>query len=63
MKRFPKENQEKVVEIVDFYMQYVTDEHYMIREMLEYAWNCMSKWTIDDYLETVRERKKNEQVR
>jgi hypothetical protein len=52
------EQQEKdIQEIVDFYMQFVTGEHFSIRESLEYFWKCMSDYTIEDYLIVVRERK------
>ena len=55
------EQQEKdIQEIVDYYMTFVTGEHYSIKEGLEYFWKCMSDYTIEDYLETVRERKLQE---
>ena len=46
-----------VQEIVDFYMQFVTGEHHSIKEYLEYFWKCMNDYTIENYLQTVRERK------
>jgi hypothetical protein len=49
-----------IQEIVDFYMQFVTGEHFSIRESLEYFWKCMNDYTIEDYLKTVRERKASE---
>ena len=55
------EQQEKdIKEIVDFYMQYVTDFHSEIEECMKYSWDCMSDGTIEDYLEIVRERKAQE---
>lgn len=49
-----------IQEIVDFYMQFVTGEHFSIRESLEYFWKSMSDYTIEDYLVVVRERKAQE---
>jgi hypothetical protein len=52
------EQQEKdIQEIVDYYMQFVTGEYHSIRESVEYFWRCMSDYTIEDYLELVRQRK------
>jgi predicted DNA-binding protein len=52
------EQQEKdIQEIVDYYMQFVTGEYHSIRESIEYYWQCMSDYTIEDYLEIVRQRK------
>ena len=55
------EQQEKdIQEITDYYMQFVTSEYHTIRECIEYFWLCMSDYTIEDYLQTVRERKAQE---
>jgi hypothetical protein len=55
------EQQEKdIQEIVDYYMQFVTGEYHSIRESVEYFWRCMSDYTIEDYLELVRQRKAQE---
>jgi hypothetical protein len=52
------EQQEKdIQEIVEYYMQFVTGEYHSIRESIEYFWRCMSDYTIEDYLELVRQRK------
>jgi hypothetical protein len=52
------EQQEKdIEEIVEYYMQFVTGEYHSIRESVEYFWRCMSDYTIEDYLELVRQRK------
>jgi hypothetical protein len=52
------EQQEKdIQEIVEYYMQFVTGEYHSIRESIEYYWQCMSDYTIEDYLEIVRQRK------
>jgi hypothetical protein len=52
------EQQEKdIQEIVEYYMQFVTGEYHSIRESIEYFWRCMSDYTIEDYLEIVRQRK------
>jgi hypothetical protein len=56
-RKFTKQQEKDMQEIVDFYMQYVTGEHYSIRESLEYFWKCMSDYTIEDYAEIVREKK------
>ena len=56
MKRRPKELQKNIKEVVDFYMQSVVNYQNEIREGLEYYLSCMSVSTIDDYLETVRNR-------
>jgi hypothetical protein len=56
MNRRPKQLQKDIREIVDFYMLSVTDYHSEIREMLEYAWSCMSAGTIEDYLELIKDR-------
>lgn len=58
MKEKSKQIQDQIKEIVDFYMDYVTEHKSEIRESLEYSWNCMTDWTIKDYLETVNEHKK-----
>jgi hypothetical protein len=58
-RKFTKQQEKDMKEIVDFYMQYVTGEHYSIRESLEYFWKCMSDYTIEDYLEVAREGKAN----
>lgn len=55
--RRPKEVQKMIDEIVAFYMRYVTAFRNEIEESLEYSWSCMSKETIEDYLDTVRERR------
>ena len=57
MNRRPKELQKNIREIVDFYMQSVTDYRDEIREGMEYYWSCMSAGTIEDYLEVVRSRR------
>ena len=57
MDRRPKQLQKDIREIVDFYMQSVTDYHSEIREGMEYYWSCMSAGTIEDYLEIVRSRR------
>jgi hypothetical protein len=55
------EQQEKdIQEIVEYYMQFVTGEYHSIRESIEYFWRCMSDYTIEDYLELVRQRKAQE---
>jgi hypothetical protein len=55
------EQQEKdIQEIVDYYMRFVTGEYHSIRESIEYYWQCMSDYTIEDYLEIVRKRKEQE---
>jgi hypothetical protein len=55
------EQQEKdIQEIVEYYMQFVTGEYHSIRESIEYFWRCMSDYTIEDYLEIVRQRKAQE---
>ena len=59
-RKFTKQQEKDMKEIVDFYMQYVTGEHYSIKESLEYFWKCMSDYTIEDYVEIVRERKAKE---
>ena len=59
-RKFTKQQEKDIEEIVDFYMQYVTGEHDSIRESLEYSWKCMSDGTIEDYLEIVREEKAKE---
>ena len=58
-RKFTKQQEKDMKEIVDFYMQYVTGEHFSIRESLEYFWKCMSDYTIEDYLEVAREGKAN----
>lgn len=55
--RRPKDIQLMIDEIVDFYMRFVVAHQPEIREHLEYSWSCMSRGTIEDYLETVRERR------
>jgi len=60
MDRVSKKTKEKIKEIVDFYMQYVTDYHSEIEGHLTYHWHCMSNGSIDDYLDIVRERKEKE---
>lgn len=55
------EQQEKdIQEITDYYMTFVTGEYHSIRESIEYFWKCMNDYTIEDYLNTVRERKAQE---
>jgi predicted DNA-binding protein len=55
------EQQEKdIQEIVDYYMRFVTGEYHSIRESIEYYWQCMSDYSIEDYLEIVRKRKEQE---
>jgi hypothetical protein len=56
-RKFSEQMEKDIQEIVDYYMQFVTSEHFSIRESLEYFWKCMSDGTIEDYLEIVRERK------
>ena len=56
-RKMSKQMEKDIQEIVDFYMQFVTGEHFSIRESLEYFWKCMNDYTIEDYLKTVRERK------
>lgn len=55
--RRPSDIQRMIDEIVDFYMRFVVAHQPEIREHLEYSWSCMSRGTIEDYLETVRERR------
>lgn len=55
--RRPSDIQRMIDEIVDFYMRFVVAHQPEIREHLEYSWGCMSRGTIEDYLETVRERR------
>ena len=56
-RKFTKQQEKDMKEIVDYYMQFVTGEKFSIRESLEYFWKCMSDYTIEDYVEIVRERK------
>jgi len=56
-RKFTKQQEKDMKEIVDYYMKFVTGEKYSIRESLEYFWKCMSDYTIEDYVEIVRERK------
>jgi hypothetical protein len=56
-RKMSEQMEKDIQEIVDFYMQFVTGEHFSIRESLEYFWKCMNDYTIEDYLKTVRERK------
>jgi len=58
-RKFTKQQEKDMKEIVDYYMQFVTGEHFSIRESLEYFWKCMSDYTIEDYLEVAREGKAN----
>jgi hypothetical protein len=53
------ERKEKIKKIVDFYMTFPEGHERCIREMLEYHWNCMSDYSIDDYVEVVEEESKN----
>jgi hypothetical protein len=53
------ERNEKIKKIVDFYMTFPEGHERCIREMLEYHWNCMSDYSIDDYVEIVEEESKN----
>lgn len=55
--RRSKKTQHMIDEIVDFYMRFVVAHQPEIRNHLEYSWSCMSQGTIEDYLETVRERR------
>ena len=59
-RKFTEQQEKDIQEIVDFYMQYVTDFHSEIEENIEYSWKCMSDGSIADYLEIVRERKAQE---
>ena len=59
-RKFTKQQEKDMKEIIDYYMQFVIDEHYSIRESLEYFWKCMSDYTIEDYVEIVHERKAQE---
>jgi hypothetical protein len=59
-RKFTKQQEKDMKEIVDYYMQFVTGEKFSIRESLEYFWKCMSDYTIEDYVEIVRERKAQE---
>jgi hypothetical protein len=59
-RKMSEQMEKDIQEIVDFYMQFVTGEHFSIRESLEYFWKCMNEYTIEDYLKTVRERKASE---
>ena len=56
-RKFTKQQEKDIEEIVDFYMQFVTNYQEEVRECYEYFWKCMSDGTIEDYLETVQERK------
>ncbi len=55
--RRPKEVQTMIDEIVGFYMTFVTHHRGVIQESLEYSWSCMSKGTIEDYLDSIREER------
>jgi hypothetical protein len=60
MKRHRKlsEQMEKnIQEIVDFYMQFVTQYQEPVKDYYEYYWRCMSDGSIEDHLQTVRKRK------
>ena len=59
-RKMSEQMEKDIQEIVDFYMQFVTGEHFSIRESLEYSWKCMNDYTIEDYLKIVRERKASE---
>lgn len=52
--RRPKDVQAMIDEIVGFYMAFVTHHRGVIQESLEYSWSCMSKETIEEYLDIVR---------
>lgn len=54
------ERKEKIKKIVDFYITFPQGHERCIREMLEYHWNCMSDYTLDDYVEMVEEESKKE---
>ena len=56
-RKFTKQQEKDMKEIVDFYMQFVTNYQEEVRECYEYFWKCMSDGTIEDYVEIVRERK------
>ena len=56
-RKMSEQMEKDIQEIVDFYMQFVTGEYHSIRESLEYFWKCMNDYTIEDYLQTVREQK------
>lgn len=56
-RKISEQMEKDIQEITDFYMNYVTGEYHTIRESIEYFWKCMSDYTIEDYLQTVRERK------
>jgi hypothetical protein len=56
-RKISKQQEKDVQEIVEYYMQFVTGEYHSIRESIEYYWQCMSDYTIEDYLEIVRQRK------
>ncbi len=52
---------EQIKKIVDFYMTFPQGHERCIREMLEYHWECMSDYTLDDYVEIVEEESKNKE--
>jgi hypothetical protein len=56
-RKISKQQEKDIQEIVEYYMQFVTGEYHSIRESIEYYWQCMSDYTIEDYLEIVRQRK------
>jgi hypothetical protein len=56
-RKISEQMEKDIQEIVDYYMQFVTGEYHTIKESMEYFWKCMSDYTIEDYLQTVRERK------
>ncbi len=55
--RRPKDVQTMIDEIVGFYMTFVTHHRGVIQESLEYFWSCMSRGSIEDYLESVRDER------
>jgi hypothetical protein len=52
------ERKKKIRTIVNYYINNREGNKHDIREMLEYYWNCMSDYTLDDYVEIVEESKK-----
>jgi hypothetical protein len=57
-RKISAQQEKDIQEIVDYYMTFVAGEYHLIRESIDYYWRCMSDYTIEDYLEIVRERKK-----
>jgi hypothetical protein len=59
-RKMSEQMEKNIQEIVDFYMQFVTQYQEEVRDYYEYFWRCMSDGSIEDYLEIVRRRKASE---